>query len=151
MSINPIVAFNIQNLGRNVQLPNSARNYCIFDYKKIDKILREGENALPYVENALRIAKDEKAVCEGLYILDRMIDKKVKGVEYIYPTLSRFNDTKSPNIQTFLAGIYRKTKVPDAFGPLCTMLIQNSINPPKTPQYFNPNEEIGGAILSYLA
>ena len=84
-------------------------------------------------------------------IVDRMIDNGVKGVDKMYPTLSRFNDKKSPNVQTFLAGIYRKTQVPDAFGPLVTMLIQNSINPPKTPQYFNPNEEIGGAILSYLA
>ena len=72
-------------------------------------------------------------------------------VDKMYPTFSRFNQTKSPNVQTYLAGIYRKTQVPDAFGPLVCMLIQNSINPPKTPQYFDPNEEIGGAILSYLA
>lgn len=148
MSINPIVAFNIQNLGRNVQLPNSARNYCIFDYKKIDKILREGENALPYVENALRIAKDEKAVCEGLYILDRMIDKKVKGVKNIYPTLSRFNDTNSPNIQVLLSGIYRKTLIPDAFGPLNKMFLKQTFYP--NSPYFDPTEEIGGAILEYL-
>ena len=69
----------------------------------------------------------------------------------MYPTLARFNQTKSPNVQTYLAGIYRKTQVPDAFGPLVCMLIQNSVNPPKPPQYFDPNEEIGGAILSYLA
>ena len=68
----------------------------------------------------------------------------------MYPALSRFNDTKSPNIQTFLAGIYRKTQVPDAFGPLVKMLVQNSINPTPNP-YFDPNEEIGGAILSYLS
>ena len=86
-----------------------------------------------------------------MYIVDQMIDSGVKGVDKMYPTFSRFNQTKSPNVQTYLAGIYRKTQVPDAFGPLVCMLIQNSINPPKTPQYFDPNEEIGGAILSYLA
>ena len=64
-------------------------------------------------------------------------------------SFARFNNTDSPNIQTFLAGIYRKTQVPDAFGPLVVMLVQNAKNPPKT--YFDPNEEIGGAILSYLA
>ena len=148
MSINPIVAFNIQNLGRNVQLPNSARNYCIFDYKKIDTSLSEGENALPYVENSLRITKDEKTVCEGLYILDRMIDKKVKGVENIYPTLSRFNDTNSPNIQVLLSGIYRKTLIPDAFGPLNKMFLKQTFYP--NSPYFDPTEEIGGAILEYL-
>lgn len=55
----------------------------------------------------------------------------------------------SPNIQTFLAGIYRKTQVPDAFGPLVKMLIQNSMRPQTS--NFDPNEEIGGAILSYLS
>ena len=68
----------------------------------------------------------------------------------MYPTLSRFNETKSPNIQTFLAGIYRKTQVPDAFGPLVKMLIQNSLNPQPN-DIFDPNEEIGGAILSYVS
>ena len=79
-----------------------------------------------------------------------MLDNGVKGIDKMYPTLSKYNDTKSPNVQTFLAGIYRKTKVPDAFGPLCSMLIKNSINPPKNAG-FDPNEEIGGAILDYLA
>ena len=65
-------------------------------------------------------------------------------------TLSKYNNSKDPNIQTFLAGIYRKTKIPDAFGPLCAMLIQNAINPPQN-SHFDPNEEIGGAILDYLA
>ena len=79
-----------------------------------------------------------------------MIDGVVKNVDKMYPVLSRFNNTKSPDIQTFLAGVYRKTKIPDAFGPLVSMLIQNSINPPKEAG-FDPNEEIGGAILEYLA
>jgi hypothetical protein len=30
------------------------------------------------------------------------------------------------------------------------MLIQNSVNPPKEKPLFDPNEEIGGAILDYL-
>lgn len=51
----------------------------------------------------------------------------------------------------FLAGIYRKIQVPDAFGPLVNMLIKNSIDPPNPNQTFDPNEEIGGAILSYLS
>ena len=89
-------------------------------------------------------------VVEDLYILNRMLDEGEKGIEELYPVLSRYNDTKSPDIQTFLAGIYRKTKIPDAFGPLISMLIKNSINPPQNAG-FDPNEEIGGAILEYLA
>ena len=79
-----------------------------------------------------------------------MLENGVKNIDKMYPALSRFNRTQSPNIQTFLAGIYRKTQVPDAFGPLVSMLINNSLNPVKSP-FFDPNEEIGGAILSYIA
>ena len=134
-----------------IELPNEKRNYSVVDQNKVDFYLKQKEKALPQLENILKNSNDEKTVTETLYIVDRMIDNGVEGVDKMYPALSKFNDTKSPNIQTFLAGIYRKTQVPDAFGPLCKMLIQNSINPPKTPQYFDPNEEIGGAILSYLA
>ena len=79
-----------------------------------------------------------------------MIDEGNEDIKDLYPILSKYNNSKNPNIQTFLAGIYRKIKVPDAFGPLCAMLIQNAINPPKD-CFFDPNEEIGGAILNYLA
>mgnify|MGYP003304061768 CR=1 FL=1 len=87
---------------------------------------------------------------EDLYILNLMLDEGNNEVSDLYPTLSKYNTSKNPNVQTFLAGIYRKTKVPDAFGPLLVMLIQNAINPPKI-CHFDPNEEIGGAILDYLA
>lgn len=141
----------MNSITTNVQMPNQNRNYCKFDEIKVLYYLGQRENALPLIDETLKNTTDEKEVCEALYITNRLLDNGVKGVDKMYPTFSRFNDTKSPNIQTFLAGIYRKTKVPDAFGPLCKMLIQNSINPPKEPQLFDPNEEIGGAILDYLA
>ena len=132
-------------------MPNENRNYILVDENKVDFYLKQREKALPQLENILQKSNSEEEITETLYIVDQMIDRGVEGVDKMYPTLAKFNDTKSPNVQTFLAGIYRKTQVPDAFGPLITMLIQNSINPPQKPQYFNPNEEIGGAILSYLA
>lgn len=135
----------------NVIMPNMDRNYCLFNQAKVNYYVNKREQALPELENVLKTSKDEKEVVETLYIVDRMIDNGVKGVDKMYPTLSKYNDTKSPNVQTFLAGIYRKTKVPDAFGPLCSMLIKNSINPPDKSCGFDPNEEIGGAILDYLA
>ena len=82
--------------------------------------------------------------------MDRMLDDGTKGIDKLYPVFARFNQTQSPNIQTFLAGIYRKIQVPDAFGPLVKMLIQNSMQPHNPNQLFDPNEEIGGAILSYV-
>ncbi len=129
----------------SVSYPNQYRNYCIFDEKRIS----ERKN-LEEIKASLKNPKSEDEVVEDLYILNRMLDDGEKGVETLYPELSKYNNTKSPNIQTFLAGVYRKTKIPDAFGPLVSMLIQNSINPPKEAG-FDPNEEIGGAILEYLA
>ena len=150
--IQPIQNYNFSNpyAATNIQFPNRQRNYCVFDQQKVDYFVKQKENALPYLASILSNSNNEAQITETLYIMDRMIDNGTKGIDKLYPIFSRFNNTKSPNIQTFLAGIYRKTKVPDAFGPLVKMLIQNSINPPKEPQLFDPNEEIGGAILDYL-
>ena len=126
----------------SVSYPNQYRNYCTFDIKD--------RKNLAQIKDSLQNPKSEDEVLEDLYRLNLMLDEGNKGVAELYPTLSKYNDTNSPNIQTYLAGIYRKIKVPDAFGPLCAMLIRNYINPPKDCP-FDPNEEIGGAILDYLA
>lgn len=126
----------------SVSYPNQYRNYCVF--------VNTPEKSLEEIKTSLRNPKSEDEVLEDLYTLNLMLDRGETGAETLYPELSAYNKTKSPNIQTFLAGIYRKTKVPDAFGPLVAMLIQNSINPPEDAN-FDPNEEIGGAILDYLA
>ena len=135
----------------SVSYPNQYRNYCVFDEQKINNIVQKKEKALPEINKSLNNPKSEDEVLENLYALNLMLDNGVNKDEIsaIYPALSKYNDTKSPNIQTFLAGIYRKTKIPDGFGPLVKMLIQDSINPPKAE--FDPTEEIGGAILDYLA
>ena len=129
----------------SVSYPNQYRNYCIFDEKRIS----ERKN-LEEIKASLKNPKSEDEVVEDLYILKRLLDVGEKGGETLYHDLSKYDNTISTNIQTFLAGVYRKTKIPDAFGPLVSMLIQNSINPPKEAG-FDPNEEIGGAILEYLA
>jgi len=163
------------NINQNIQLPNQQRNYTLFDWNKVNSIVAQKEQALPYLKQVLATSQDEKQIVESLYIVDRMIDKGTKGIPAMYPILARFNNTQSPNIQSFLAGIYRKTQVPDAFGPLVKMLVQNSMKNPsplaplpqgvrvafQNPTYnsqsivrtssFDPNEEIGGAILAYIS
>jgi len=138
-------------------LPQGERNYCLFNRAKVDFIILQKENALPHLKEVLQTSKDEKEIVETLYIIDRMIDGGTKVIPAMYPYLAKFNDTRSPNIQAFLAGIYRKTQVPDAFGPLVKMLIKNSqseiaissmLTANRSP--FDPNEEIGGAILEYI-
>ncbi len=150
--IQPIQNYNLNNpyMTINIQMPNNQRNYCIFDQQKVDCFVKQKENALPYLTNILATSDNEAQITETLYIMDKMIDSGTKGIDKLYPVFSRFNNTNSPNIQTFLAGIYRKTQVPDAFGPLVKMLIQNSLQAPNPHQTFDPNEEIGGAILSYI-
>ncbi len=141
---------NIQQRYMPTQMPDIRRNYITVDNNKVDTFVKQGENALPYISDVLQHSNNETQITETLYILDRMIDGGVKNIDKMYPVLSRFNNAKSPNIQTFLAGIYRKIQVPDAFGPLVKMLVQNSLNPNPSP-FFDPNEEIGGAILSYIS
>ncbi len=130
----------------SVSYPNQYRNYCVFDIKE--------RKSLSEIRTSLENPKSEDEVLEDLYTLNLMLDEGNKEINsrvaQLYPALSKYNSTTSPNIQTFLAGIYRKTKIPDAFGPLCAMLIRNAVNPPKN-VHFDPNEEIGGAILDYLA
>lgn len=128
-----------------------VRNYCIFNQNEVDYFVKQKENALPYLTDILQHSNHEGQITETLYILDRMLENGTQGIDKLYPVFSRFNNTNSTNIQTFLAGIYRKIQVPDAFGPLVKMLIRNSITPPNQPQIFDPNEEIGGAILSYIS
>lgn len=132
-----------------IQMPEGKRNYIIADKNKVDFFVKRKEIALPVISNILSRSNNEAEITENLYILDRMLENGTKGIDKMYPVLSRFNNTNSPNIQTFLAGIYRKTQVPDAFGPLIAMLLRNSINPPQS--NFDPNEEVGGAILSYIS
>ena len=119
------------------------------DENKVDCFVKQGESSLPYLAEILKYSNNEAQITETLYIINSMLDNGVGGIDKMYPVLSRFNNTESANIQTFLAGIYRKIQVPDAFGPLVKMLIKNSMKPQNT--NFDPNEEIGGSILSYLS
>ena len=137
------------NSQNSIQMPQGARNHILVDPVKVDYFVKQKENALPYITNILANSDNEAEITETLYITDRLIENGTKGIEKMYPVLSRFNNTNSANIQTFLAGIYRKIQAPDAFGPLVAMLFRNSVNPPQT--NFDPNEEIGGAILAYIS
>ena len=148
MKITPFLSYHISQLGKDVQLPDTKRNYCKVNEKRTENIAKYRENALGEVDMFLKTAKTEEQVIDGLFVLDKMLDDNVQGIDKLYPTLSKFNDTNSPNIQVMLAGIYRKTMVPDAFGPLNKMLYKQITNP--NSPYFDATEEIGGAVLEYI-
>ena len=96
------------------QLPTPQRNYCTFDKNEVDYFVKQKEASLPYLADILTHSNNEAQVTEALYIIDRMLDNGTKGIDKMYPVFARFNNTESPNIQTFLAGIKRKNKETDA-------------------------------------
>lgn len=147
MNISPITQHSYFSVPETI-LPQGNRNYCLFNQDTVDFFASQKEASIPYIKKSLTQASDEKEILETLAITDKMLDNKTKNMNVLYPYLAKFNYTKSPNIQTFLAGIYRKMQVPDAFGPLIAMLINNIKEKPNS--NFDPNEEIGGAILSYI-
>ena len=104
ITYNPNLYTQVGQLGIGVEKPNSVRNYCVFDNKRTEEILKYKEEALPYIDSFLKTVNTEEQVLDALQVLDKMLDKKVKGIEKMYPTLSRFNDVTSPNIQVMLAG-----------------------------------------------
>lgn len=148
IAVNPQIQQKVANLGQNVSLPNRERNYAVFDEQKTKELISYKEEALPYIDSFLKTANTEEQVLDALQVLDKMLDNGVKGIDRMYPALSRFNDVTSPNIQVMLSGIYRKTLIPDAFGPLNKMLIRQTFMP--NSPYFDPTEEIGGAIYEYI-
>ena len=147
-SIAAQLPYYISQTGKSVKLPDEKFNYARFDDDRANKVVLHNKKALPYLNEILKISKNENQILETLYIMNKIADKYPKDVALSYGYLSRFNTTQNPNIQVMLAGIYRKTMVPDGFGPLLRMLEQHTKNP--SFKYFDPTEEIGGAILEYL-
>ena len=88
-----------------------AGNYRIFPQLTTKHFVEQGEKSFPALVKNL---DNNKQVVETLYILDRIQENKTGDCAKIYPALSKHNKTKNPEIQTFLAGIYRKTQVPDS-------------------------------------
>jgi len=132
------------------QMATTEKPYCEFDNEKVDLFVKGGEKAIPALEEMFKKAETEEEICEGLYIANAMAMNNVKGVDKMYyGSFSKFNDNKSPNVQSFLSGVYRRILVPDTFGPLVKMLANNIKEPPVNPP-FDPNESIGGAILELI-
>lgn len=155
VNFNPHIMINIKTLGSGIKKADSTRNYCLYDKNKVDFLAANSEDSLPHLIRYLQTSSDESGIIETLFVIDKIADNMnaqayqgARKLDKIYPYLSRFNDTNSPEIQVMLAGIYRKILVPDAFGPLCGMLHKQINNP--VSKYFDPKEETGGAILEYI-
>ena len=147
---NQRMAYLISQLGSDIRYPDATRNYCAYNEQRVNELSNYKEKAIEPLSMYISSSMNHNGIIESLFVVDKMIDKKTKNMEKMYPALSRFNQSQCPHIQSLLAGIYRKTQVPDAFGPLVNMLIKNSQNYQYPKPLFDPNEEIGGAILEYI-
>lgn len=131
-------------------MSTKEKPYCQFDQNKVDLFVNAKEKAIPALTKMLNEAETEEEKTEGLYIANQMIAAGTKGMDKMYyGTFSRFNEDRSPNVQSMLSGVYRRILVPDAFGPLVKMLVTNILVPQKDAP-FDPNESIGGAILEHI-
>lgn len=131
-------------------LATKEKPYCQFDQRKVDLFVNAKEKAIPALTKMLKEAKTEEEKTEGLFIANQMIAAGTKGMDKMYyGTFSKFNEDRSPNVQSMLSGIYRRILVPDAFGPLIKMLVTNILVPQQDAP-FDPNESIGGAILEHI-
>lgn len=138
----------ISKFCKTFTLPDEKTNHANFNEKIAKKIAAHKTQSVKPVLTMLQKATNERDITAGLFLLNRIIDEGTPNIENTYPIISQFNYSNSHNVQVMLAGIYRKTLVPDGFGPLLTMFINNSKNPTQIP--FDPNEEVGGAILEYI-
>ena len=131
-------------------LATKEKPYCQFDQNKVDLFVNAKEKAIPALTKMLNEAKTEEEKTEGLFIANQMIAAGTKGMDKMYyGTFSKFNEDRSPNVQSMVSGVYRSILVPDAFGPLMKMLVTNILVPQKDAP-FDPNESIGGAILEHI-
>ena len=107
-------------------LATKEKPYCQFDQKKVDLFVNAKEKAIPVLTKMLNEAETEEDKTEGLFIANEMIAAGTKGMDKMYyGTFSKFNEDRSPNVQSMLSGVYRRILVPDAFGPLMKMLVTN--------------------------
>lgn len=148
IKFNPYIQINIKTLGSGVEKPSNARNYVKYNQKRVEILSKTPDETIPFLVEYLKTSNDEKGIIEALLALDKISDNYPDKINPLYPYLSRFNNSNSPDIQVMLSGIYRKTLPPDAFGPLVRMLHKQITNP--VSKYFDPTEETGGAILEYL-
>ena len=84
---------------QSVSYPNSTRNYCVFDENRIQQ-----KKNLEVIKNTLESPKTNEDVLESLCALNILIDEGAdinRINNEIYPALSKYNQTKDPNIQTF--------------------------------------------------
>lgn len=68
------INFLTLQIGKHTRLADSLTNYNGYNMPLVTAILQYRERALPEILNLLAVINDEKAISEGIYIINRMID-----------------------------------------------------------------------------
>jgi hypothetical protein len=118
----------------------------------IDTLVNYREATPPVLYNTLANTYNLMTLVEGLYTAQRLAETRVSNVEMLYGATQRLHSHPHPLVQIYLAGFYRALNAPHTLGPLLSMLVKNAVMPgPPVPSAFDPQEEIGGAILDLIA
>lgn len=118
----------------------------------IDTLVNYREATPPALYNTLANTYNLMTLVEGLYTAQRLAEAGVSNVGMLYGATQRLHQHPHPLVQIYLAGFYRALNAPHTLGPLLSMLVKNAVLPgPPIPSAFDPQEEIGGAILDLIA
>lgn len=140
----------IYQLGSQTQL--GADGLVRLNLPLVETIVRFREAAVPLLCQFLAGTQNILAMAEGLYTAQRLAEERVSNVGMIYGVTKHWHTQPHPLVQIYLSGFYRKLNAPETLGPLATMLLRNALQPgPPIPPAFDPQEEVGGAILDLIA
>lgn len=140
----------VQQLGTQTRMaPNGMVQ---LNYPLVEQIVAFREAALPSLYQLMSQTQNILTMCEALYAAQRLAENRVNGVNQLYGVTQFWHNNAHPLVQIYLSGFYRKLNAPETFGPLMTMLVRNALQAgPPIPGAFNPQEEIGGAVLDLIA
>lgn len=143
----------VNQLGKTTRLQPDGM--VLFNNSLIDKIITAGPLAVPYLGTFLsdkiqQPVKNRLTIVEGLRTAEKMALANIPGVDKLYPAIAPLNQTTDPLIQIYLAGLYRRLKLPHTFGPLVKMLRQTEPSQAGG-TVLDSTEELGGAMLELIA
>lgn len=140
----------VSQIGKQTALKPDGNVFL--NYPLIETIVRQRENAVPFLCQYLSGAQTMLTMVEGLYTAQRLAEERVQNVQMLYGVTQHWHNNPHPLVQIYLSGFYRKLNAPQSLGPLLSMLVKNAVTPgPAIPAAFNPQEEVGGAILDLIA
>ena len=74
INFNPQIAVNIKTLGSGIKRADETRNYCIYNDKRVEALVKSGMETIPYLKEYLKTSTNENGILEVLAVIDRMAD-----------------------------------------------------------------------------